>query len=653
MNYLIITASLLLLIVQNPIFSFTQDSVRTYKLDEVTVKSGLIVEPKSVTEIKLNSIKKSDASSINEFAKFIPSVKVQNNSRGESQIFLRGSNSRQISIFFDGVPLNIPWDNRIDLSLVPADVIGYIAVTKGIPSIVYGANTLAGVVSINTREIESGKSLGGIKAQLGHFSFKRFSGYWQSSFDKFSYLASISYKKSNGFVLPGEFKNTASNPADYRLNSFSENLNSFVKFNYKLSLISKLGLSFSYIDSEKGVPAEIDVGSPRFWQYPVWKKFKTILNGEHILSSTIIGYSFSFSNLESQINQYNSLSYSAIDDIEKGKDATFFGRVNLQRIFNSSSILRASLSGFSSTHTESFLSGNYSELKYTQNVFSAGAEYEFIKSNFSAIAGASYDASYTPKTGDKPDKEGITDYSFNTSFIYSFNNAYIVKLNFGRKTRFPTLRETFSGALGRFVPNPGLKAEEAYNGEVNFIYQNSFSYNYINLFATFMNDGIVRQSLPGSQFKRINKDKIRILGVEAKTNLFIRKNFEVSANITYLNAFAENTNGEFSDTLEYKPELNAGLTLDYTFNKNFNSIIEANFIGKEFGLKEGSEYFQKLDDYFLLNFRTSYLVPFNENTNLEIFFRVNNIFDKLYYTQWGLPEAGREFFAGFSLEFKN
>ena len=187
---------------------------RSDQQDEVIVKSGLIVEPKSVTEIKLNSIKKSDASSINEFAKFIPSVKVQNNSRGESQIYLRGSNSRQISIFFDGVPLNIPWDNRIDLSLVPADVIGYISVTKGIPSIVYGANTLAGVVNINTREIESGKSLGGIKTQFGHFSFKRLSGYWQSSFDKFSYLASISYKKSNAFVLPNSFKNETANPAD-------------------------------------------------------------------------------------------------------------------------------------------------------------------------------------------------------------------------------------------------------------------------------------------------------------------------------------------------------------------------------------------------------------------------------------------------------
>jgi iron complex outermembrane receptor protein len=256
------------------------------------------------------------------------------------------------------------------------------------------------------------------------------------------------------------------------------------------------------------------------------------------------------------------------------------------------------------------------------------------------------------KPENKPDKESINDYSLNTSFIYSFDDPYTIKVNFGRKTRFPTLRETFSGALGRFVPNPELKAEEAYNGEVNFIFQNSFSYNYINFFATFMNDGIVRQSLPGSQFQRINKDQIRILGIEAKTNLNIREDLELSANFTYLNAFAKNDDGEFRDTLEYKPEVNAGLTIDYKYNKNINALVEANFIGKEFGLKEGSEYFQQLNDYLILNFRTSYLIPFNDKTNLEFFFRVNNIFDKLYFTQWGLPEAGREFFAGFSLELK-
>jgi iron complex outermembrane recepter protein len=633
--------------------SFSQDSVKTYKLDEVTVKSGLILEPKTVTEIKLKSIKNSDASAINDFAKFIPSVKVQNNSRGESQIYLRSSNARQISLFFDGVPLNIPWDNRIDLSLVPADAIGYISVTKGVPSIVYGANTIAGVVNINTKEIQSGKSEANIKSQFGDNSFKRFSGFWQDGFDKFSYILSLSYKKTNGFKLPASFSNTVENPSDYRTNSFSENLNTFAKINYSPSPFSKFGLSISYYDSEKGVPAELDVENPRYWQYPLWRKLNVIFNGEHNASSSIFAYSFSVSKLESEIQQFTDNSYTDIDDIEKGDDITFFGRINIQKIINTNSIIRASLSGHLSAHKESFLSGNYSELEYSENLFSTGVEYEYVKSNFSGLLGVSYDGAFTPKTGDKPDKDGITDYAINSGFAYSFESGWTVKLNFGRKTRFPTLREAFSGALGRFIANPSLKAESAYNGEANIIYRNSISQTDLNIFATFLSDGIVRQSLPEGQFKRINKDKIRTLGFEFNTDWSIAENFEFNFNFAYLNSFAKNADGEFKDTLEYHPQINTGLVLNYIYNEKLNSQLEANYIGKEYGLKEGSEYFQKLSDYLLLNWRISYIFSYDQLYNLELFFRINNIFDKLYYTQWGLPEAGREFFAGFSFEFKS
>jgi len=34
-----------------------------------------------------------------------------------------------------------------------------------------------------------------------------------------------------------------------------------------------------------------------------------------------------------------------------------------------------------------------------------------------------------------------------------------------------------------------------------------------------------------------------------------------------------------------------------------------------------------------------------------VFARMNNIFDKLYYTQWSLPEAGRQFWGGITAEF--
>ena len=36
-------------------------------------------------------------------------------------------------------------------------------------------------------------------------------------------------------------------------------------------------------------------------------------------------------------------------------------------------------------------------------------------------------------------------------------------------------------------------------------------------------------------------------------------------------------------------------------------------------------------------------------SELELYVRVNNLFDKLYYSQWGLPESGSEFWGGIKL----
>jgi len=129
-----------------------QDSTKTYKLKEITVSGDEFVQPKPVSTINESAITSSDASSVSEIAKYIPSLKLQTNSRGESQFFLRGYGVRQLALFFDNIPLSIPWDNRIDLSLIPTESLSSISVFGGTPSVLFGANTLSGVISVKSFE---------------------------------------------------------------------------------------------------------------------------------------------------------------------------------------------------------------------------------------------------------------------------------------------------------------------------------------------------------------------------------------------------------------------------------------------------------------------------------------------------------------------
>ena len=105
------------------------------------------------------------------------------------------------------------------------------------------------------------------------------------------------------------------------------------------------------------------------------------------------------------------------------------------------------------------------------------------------------------------------------------------------------------------------------------------------------------------------------------------------------------------ENLEYKPNLIAGLNADIDLFNNLNLVAEFNYVGEEFGLQEGGLYFNKLPDYLITNLRINYTWNLSGSLKLNTYIRVNNLFDNLYYTQWGLPEAGRQFFLGASFEF--
>ena len=641
---------LLWIIITTSLIAQTKDSIKTYRLEDVTIKGILTLEPESFIKIEPKELGKADARSVIDLAKKIPSIKAQTNSRGESLFFFRGAGERQMTMFLDGLPLNIPWDNRIDLSLIPSGIIDEVTILKGVPPAIFGANAISGVINLSTIDPEISSYSGKISVQLGETGNRKFAGTFMDSNDKISYVIAGELINFDSFKLPSSFSNNA-NPGENRLNSYLKTKNVFGKVNYKFNDLFKSGLVASYINSEKGVPPEIGISNPRYWQYPEWKNFTVGNSGQIDFDGkkSFLYYSLSFNQFSMQINQYKNNLFNSIDDIEKNDDNTFRYRLIYTNILSESSLLKVGLNGHLFQHREKFLSGNYVEQTYTENIISGGIEYELIDDDYVLSLGGGIDYIETPKTGDKPPKESVTDYAVNAAFVYSLDENLSLRINGGRKTRFPTLRETFSGALGRFVPNPSLKAESANSGELSVSYKSVSLSADASLFLSYLKDGIVRISLPQKQFQRINKDEIRTYGLELVSKYFYG-NFSTIFNITFLSARAKNKNGEFADTLEYRPEVNGSLGIDYSITKYLNAVLEFEYIGKEYGLKEGTTGYQKLPDYLLTNLRLSYNVGVGAS-NLEIFVRFNNLFDQLYYTQFGLPEAGRQIFAGANFQF--
>ena len=79
----------------------------------------------------------------------MPFFEVRENSRGEAQLSLRGTEARQVAVLVDGIPLTLGWDARTDLSLIPVGAARDIQLFRGLSSVLHGPNVLGGVVEID------------------------------------------------------------------------------------------------------------------------------------------------------------------------------------------------------------------------------------------------------------------------------------------------------------------------------------------------------------------------------------------------------------------------------------------------------------------------------------------------------------------------
>ncbi|MBT7504429.1 MAG: TonB-dependent receptor plug domain-containing protein, partial [Gemmatimonadales bacterium] len=142
----------------------TQDSMRVdstrvarqYDIKGLTIsvpRPALTTGGSSAVEMRLDSLRSVPAPTMEDVVRAMPLLVIRQNSRGESQPSIRGSEERQIGIFLDGVPLTVGWDHRTDLSIIPLTAAQGIRLIRGLSSVLYGPNTLGGVIEVDVARV--------------------------------------------------------------------------------------------------------------------------------------------------------------------------------------------------------------------------------------------------------------------------------------------------------------------------------------------------------------------------------------------------------------------------------------------------------------------------------------------------------------------
>lgn len=640
-----------------------RDSLRSYDLDEIVISGGQQQEVKinTLQRLSLASLAQSEAATVDQVARLIPAAHVQTNSRGETLVYLRNVGERQVAYFFGGALMNIPWDYRFDLGMLPAGVLGGMTVAKGVPSVLYGTNVLGGAINMRTRSLEhdgifteariSGGAPGAFQSQVTHLGRR----------GRNAYAVSVGYNDRDGIALSKDAQLPYSQPDEAkRTNTDRRLLNLFGQVTRDMGQRGTLGLSVLHVDGNQGVAPESHLNPEearvRFWRYPLWQQSMLTVNGDLMLQPKGLRLRGAIwgSRFVQHIDQYASVRYESLQQRQEDQDWTLGTRLTLLQPVRHGE-LRFALNALTSLHDQRDIDrvedGGVLDRSFQQHIYSLGVEYEGTPSErLQWIIGGSLDGIATPNTGDKPARDPQMDYGITTGIRYAIQENATLRASMGRKLRFPTMRELFGESLGRFLLNPDLKAESSFLSEVGLERRGvSFSGEVIAFYnRTFDTIEVQSVQVPGedrSRRQRVNLDGSRVTGVEIVGIFEPSTGTTIEGHVTGMRS--KGLEGTATRPLVERPDWLCTLTLSHRRPRGFFALAQAVYTGRAYGLGEDNSL-KPLPTSLVLNLRASYRLIYarQRTVSTEVFVHLNNATDALVLPQLGLPAPGREIRVG-------
>lgn len=654
------------------------DTARTpvYEVRGVTV---IVPRPVSTTggasavEVDLDSMMMAPAPTLEEVLREMPLIQIRRNSRGEAQPALRGGEDRQIGVIADGVPLTLGWDARTDLSIIPAGAARNLNLIRGLSSVLHGPNVLGGVVEVDiARGPEGQRPPRSVQVDLGADqtggrtvgialgrSLEREGGNW-------IFRGGVGHQARDGITLPEEAKDDPALSAellvgerDLRLNTDEDRIDGFLSARFLSDSGRWLSLSTTGFSLERGVAPEAHLEDPRLWRYPSQSRLVTALSagtGERETPwgggdlEVTLGLDFG----RTEIDQYATSAYREVVGGEDSDDRTLTFRLLGDHSLGAQGELRTAFTLADVAHDE-ILDGDQ-ESRYRQRLWSLGAEAEWAFNGplwnggprgTRFTLGLAADGADTPDTAGKPDLGRLWDWGGRVGVTSLLGgDRLLLHGAVSRRTRFPSLRELYSGALGRYLPNPDLRPEVLIGGEAG-VTLNAFAVELqVVAFHQRLTDGILRRSViteEGRKFQRVNEDEIRSTGLEFLGAASVGP-VDLSGDLTWQRVRGITQDGG-EERLEYEPALAGKVTGVIPLGAGVGGFATARFVSRQFcenpeagGLEpfEGSRH---LD----LGLRKAFNLATEMFSALEAALKLENATDGLVMDQCGLPLPGRTF----------
>lgn len=644
----------------------TTDKVVPLGVVEVVGSSDEAMPP-GADVLNIEDIRLQGRRNVAEALDLLPGITRQNfGQRRDTLLNVRGFDSRQVTLYIDGIPVYVPYDGNLDLARLGVEGLSRIVVTKALTSVLYGPNALGGsinLVSSRPQQAFEGRAFAGVDVgRSGDVPGYRAGGRVGTNQGAWYAQASASWQDVDWYELPSGYPTSPAQPGSRRANSAFRDLDVSLKLGWTPNATDEYALNFYHVDDTKQTPPYAGSApgvSARYWRWPKWDKDGVyFLSRTRLTDATDLAVRLYYDSFQNGLNSYDDATYttqrrpyafsSLYDDHTYGFSAT------LEQRWSDAQVTRLALHGKQDFHREQDAIGSPWE-HFKDRTWSAGLEHEWRPdARWTVTPGVSWNLLQAQRADNLVGGSAIepfpvgSDVAFNGQVVAAWQASDTLNFyaGFSRKTRFPTLKDRYSYRMGSAIPNPVLKPEGSDNIEIGADgTQGAFTWRAA-LFNSRLTDAIQSVTLdptactspPCSQLRNVGKARNR--GAELSGGVTLGADWTLRANYTYVQR-SNLSQPQVKPTDTPRQKLFAAV--DWRFAADWLATLSADSESRRWSNSFGSRVaggFTVVDAAVRGTF-----------TSFDLGVGVRNALDRRYSYLEGFPEPGRSYFVELGKRF--
>ena len=594
--------------------------VSAWASDDIVVTASGFEQPRSetgqaITVIDRDRIDALQATTIGDVLQILPSISVrQSGGRGQqTSAFIRGGNSSQTLVLIDGVRINDPSspNGAFDFGALMAGNVGRVEVLSGPNSVIWGSQAIGGVINVQTLVPTSGLVLsasgeaGSHDTQQGRANISATTGIVEAS-------AGGSWYSTDGIsALAGGQERDG-----------YENISTNGRLKFNLSDALSLDLRgyynrgrIEYDGAFQGADSLPEVRNKQFVLYAGLNA--SLLDGRW----------------------RNRISYSRTDIDRTGTDPVIFsfnnfdvsGKVDRFEYHGSFDLNDAVTLVYGVEHERTSTSTSY------EGAVPDTAKNDVISLFSQAIVRPMVGLTLTGgvRYDDYDVYGGHTTLGGNIAYTPNEGRT-VARLTYAEGFRAPTVTEGLPP-----YGNTSLKPETARNFDVGLEQQLGGLARFFVTYFHRKSDNLIAYNF--ATFQSENIARVRASGVELGAILHPATGLDLQASYSLVNARNRSAGPNFENRLERRPQDSLNASIDWNSPWKLTLGASLQMVGDSYDDAANSV---ALDGYALADVRASY--PLTDV--VEIFGRVENLFDTQYEVVSGYGTYGRTAYAGLRLK---